>query len=286
MFLTTFKSVILKVENRRKGEKSMNYNWENKQSRAKEAQEHTEYIDLAFGTVTRNAVSGTEIVIPESIFGRHIQFELEETDTVSSIFTHAKENCVALNFASYKNPGGKFLEGSRAQEECLCHESNLYNVLRAFDGTYYEGNRRDLNGSLYRDRLLYSPEILFERHDEKERNKVNRVFANVITCAAPNRAAAMKYGKKTEEENEDALRSRIQLILRTADKMGNNTLIAGAYGCGVFGQDAYTVARIFLEEASTPCFYNLRKIVFAIHTMNEESKKNYEAFELVFGKRK
>ena len=38
---------------------------------------------------------------------------------------------VALNFASYKNPGGQFINGSMAQEESLCHASMLYPVLNS-----------------------------------------------------------------------------------------------------------------------------------------------------------
>lgn len=41
-----------------------------------------------------------------------------------------------LNFASYVQPGGEFLTGSIAQEECLCHESFLYNVLSRMTDFY------------------------------------------------------------------------------------------------------------------------------------------------------
>ena len=50
---------------------------------------------------------------------------------VKELFDEEKESICALNFASYKNPGGKFMDGSSAQEECLCHESILYEVLSA-----------------------------------------------------------------------------------------------------------------------------------------------------------
>ena len=41
-------------------------------------------------------------------------------------FDEENERLAALNFASFKNPGGMYMEGSSAQEESLCHYSILY----------------------------------------------------------------------------------------------------------------------------------------------------------------
>ena len=59
-----------------------------------------------------------------------------------------------LNFASYKHPGGGFIRGSMAQEEALCHESFLYNVLNAFDATFCDYNRTSLGVILVLDMCM------------------------------------------------------------------------------------------------------------------------------------
>ena len=55
----------------------------------------------------------------------HNTFYLKDQDSVSCLTDRSKT-------ASYKHPGGYFLGGSSAQEEALCHESNLYPILLAF----------------------------------------------------------------------------------------------------------------------------------------------------------
>ena len=103
-------------------------------------------------------------------------------------------------------------------------------------------------------------------------------FCDVITCAAPNKSAAQKYCSVSNRENTEVLESRIKFVLDVAKHNHVETLILGAYGCGVFGQDAYEVASIFKKylETSHKCF---RQVVFAIP---KGKNNNLEAFRKVF----
>lgn len=99
---------------------------------------------------------------------------------------------------------GGFLSGSMAQEEALCHESILYNVLSRMPGFYAE-NKKHTNHGLYHDRAVYSPDIIFVRNGLEAR-------CGVLTCPSPNWSAAKNKGI-TKKENSEALRSRIRFIM-------------------------------------------------------------------------
>ena len=82
--------------------------------------------------------------------GQHIpSLDVVNIDSVSAIFryTEAGKKTVVLNLANYKKAGGMFIQGSRSkEEEYLCHDSYLYNVLTAFP-EYYDWNRQHTNRS-------------------------------------------------------------------------------------------------------------------------------------------
>lgn len=148
-----------------------------------------------------------------------------------------------LNFASFKNPGGQFLNGAMAQEEQLCHVSALYNVLRCFEKDFYRKNAKMLNHAMYQNRSLYSPAIPFK-------NDV-WYYADVLTCAAPNMKTVMKYHPELEEAARKAMLSRIIHVVKVILKMqlllpkSIDRVILGAFGCGVFGNDVCYVANSF-----------------------------------------
>lgn len=189
--------------------------------------------------------------------------ELWETDTINAIKEAVSEfpdsKIAALNFASFKYPGGGFLKGSSTQEESLCHKSILYNILQRQREDFYEENKNLINRGLYWNRAIYSPNILFE----------DSYNCDIITCAAPNKKEAKRNGI-TDEENTKALKERISFILDIAAKNKVDVLILGAFGCGAFGQDPNEVKKIFMKLSNN---YIFKKIIFAI-----PSGSNLDAF--------
>lgn len=252
--------------------------WEDKKPRALTARNHTKVMQEKYGLDIQNVVANTKIYDDNSNFriiseDKETEIIVEDIDSVGAVmkYTYNGVNTAVLNFASYKNPGGMFLNGSKAQEECLCHESFLYNVLKEFQTEFYDWNNQRKNKALYLNRALFSPEILFIRGAKQER-------CSVITCAAPNKSAAQKYQNVSDEENTKVLRSRIKFVLDIAKENNVHTLILGAYGCGVFGQDATEIANIFKEYLTTT-HKDFGTVVFAIP---RDKSGNFEKFVEVF----
>ena len=267
--------------------------WKNKNLRAERAKIWTEYMEKNYTAEIEKASARTKTWTgplqaamtktaahrPKySVVNAGVTDVIQETVGRYKVPTDGcKPKIAALNFASYKNPGGMFLDGSRAQEECLCHESFLYNVLKR-QTDYYAWNRMRLNKALYKDRALYTPDVRFFKKGNIKADP-DGVLCDVITCAAPNKSAAQKYTGVSDAENSAALKERIHFLLQVAALSGAEVLILGAYGCGVFGQDPKEVAAIFKDELE---MFTFKEAVFAI--IKSDRDNNYEAFEGVFGK--
>lgn len=263
--------------------------WTDKEKRAEQARKHTENMENEYREKIKESIRDTIYYFPKFESKKNIQSKnteviIDNIDSVSAILKHKKVaangKLAVLNFSSYKNPGGMFLNGSKAQEECLCHESFLYNVLSQKQD-FYEWNNRHKNKALYLNRALYSPNILFVKKNDDYLGAETMKFCDVITCAAPNKSAAQKYQNVSDEENTKVLRSRIKFVLDIAKDNYVDTLILGAYGCGVFGQNPTEVAEIFkecLDNTHKNCF---SKVVFAIPKGRDN---NLQAFEKVFSK--
>lgn len=250
--------------------------WINKNQRAELAKKHADFIEQNYGedvqySIERTDLFDTTFTYSEDENVADTEIIVDAIDSVGAIFKHHDSNKInaVLNFSSYKNPGGMFLKGSKAQEECLCHESTLFNVLIDFTTDFYDWNNKNKNKALYKNRALYSDDILFMRDHEQK-------YCDVITCAAPNKTAAQKYCHVTDKENSEVLESRIEYVLQVAKYENAQVLILGAYGCGVFGQDPTEVATIFKKLL---CKYSFDKVIFAIP---DENGENYKAFAKVF----
>lgn len=249
----------------------------NKKLQAEKAEQHVNRMKSIFAKEILEATESTKVYSFENKFTRDFvkrdtKISVVDMDTVTAIGRFNGQGKIAvLNFASYVNPGGGYLKGSVAQEECLCASSFLYNVLEKFQNSFYAWNREHKNHNLYTNRALYIPGVTFECG-------FNRVTCDVITCAAPNKHASQKEYGTPEIQNTIRLDLRIEYILDIAAENKVDTLILGAFGCGVFRQDPYQVANFFKGYLNTD-FHCFDKVIFAIP---DGKNNNFKAFKEVF----
>ena len=200
-----------------------------------------------------------------------------------------KKVCV-LNFASATNPGGGVVNGSSAQEECLCRCTTLYPCLNndALWEAFYAPHRKTAN-PLYNNDCIYTPGVrVFKSDANFPEPLVQKDWwnVNVLTCAAPNLRerpsnamnphAGDKAAKITSAELEKLLMARIRRIFEIAVANGNEVLILGAFGCGAFRNPPEIVASVFNKVMQDYlCYFEI--IEYAVfHTEREVA--NYEAF--------
>lgn len=161
-----------------------------------------------------------------------------------------------LDFASFTNPGGGYIQGYLSQEATLCADSYLYNVLDKQRKWYGENRRRNINCELYRNRALVVPAVRFDR------NHVH-AYADVIVAAAPNAKRARQEYRVGDDALLDALRDRIRFVLAICDELGREKLVLGAWGCDNNGFDAEAVAELFRMELASGDF-KVKQVFFAV----------------------
>lgn len=197
-----------------------------------------------------------------------------------------QDDVLVLNFASPVNPGGGVRNGAMAQEEDLCRKSSLLLSLESEAARpFYELHRERCGRALSSDAMILSPAVEVLR-DGRQELLSRPALVSVVTCAAP-----VKTSNAAEDLGEDAygelLYRRIEGLLRVAAHYGYRHLVLGAWGCGVFGNDARQVARLFHEALDaridgdhrlSDCF---RAITFAILSPHSNGY-NYIAFDNEF----
>ena len=129
-----------------------------------------------------------EISVEKNIYEQPAKIIVSKKRTFEAAMEYADKKVAVLNFASASNPGGGVVNGSSAQEECLCRCSTLYYNLTEEDmwKKFYLPHRHAAN-PIHNDDLIYTPDVVIFKSDtayptlmpEKKWKKVN-----VITCAA------------------------------------------------------------------------------------------------------
>ncbi|WP_344172897.1 TIGR02452 family protein [Pilimelia columellifera] len=165
-----------------------------------------------------------------------------------------------LVFASAKNPGGGFRDGAEAQEESVVRSSALYPCLNAAAGFYrFHERQRDLR---YSDHVIYSPRVPVFRDDHG--TLLPQPYpASFLTAAAPNISALRRSQPWDVADVPRTLRRRAAHLLRLAAAHRHRSLVLGAWGCGVFGNDPAEVAAAFDQALQAAPWFD--EVVFAVH---------------------
>lgn len=201
--------------------------------------------------------------------------------TIEAIVQEKNGKICVLNFASAKNPGGGFLGGASAQEESLARSSNLYET-QIKNKAMYDFNRNE-SSFLYSDYMIYSPNVLFW-NDDSGNYFEKPLVADIITSPAPNKGAMLQHNRKEEiAATEEVFKNRMDKVLAIALKQKRDTIILGAWGCGVFRNETKDVAHLFKEIITEKYAGAFKKIVFAIFS-NSEKKSSFKCFEDTFKK--
>jgi uncharacterized protein (TIGR02452 family) len=186
---------------------------------------------------------------------------------------------LCLNFASAKNPGGGFLSGSQAQEESLARSSGLYACLLPMTEMY--DYNRNIGTSLYSDYMIYSPRVPVFRHDDGLLRE-QPFCASFVTAPAVNAGAVMKNETQNVWFIGPTMAARTNKILWAAQHQGHDTLILGAWGCGVFGNEPSAVAQVFSDALGPNGLFHgtFERVVFAVYDLSPNQETN-SAFERV-----
>lgn len=227
-------------------------------------------LDLAIKeTKTIKPIESFDTVLNEmtSVVNNDVIIEVTNESTLEAakrLYDLGKRDVYCLNFASAKNPGGGFLGGSQAQEESLARSSGLYACLiKNMEMYEYNRNKKTM---LYSDYMIYSPVVPVFRDDQGD------LLENIYTTAFITSPAVNLGALKRNTPNEELLviatfKKRLEKILAIAYQHNHKTLVLGAWGCGVFGNDPVVIANLFngylgKEGCYRACFDH---IVFAIY---------------------
>ena len=196
-----------------------------------------------------------------------IRFEVvnETTLSAASRLAQADGNAsvLALNFASAKNPGGGFLKGSQAQEESLARASGLYPCIVQMQAMY-DANRR-FRSCLYTDNMIYSPGVSVFR-DDRDQLLEAPYRVSFVTAPAVNAGVVRRRGTENIGRIENVMRGRIEKVLSLAVIHHHETLVLGAWGCGVFKNNPRDMARWFGDHLFGNGLFSrsFKKVAFAV----------------------
>lgn len=194
------------------------------------------------------------------------------TDAYESALKWGEARVGLLNMANSELPGGGFLGGARAQEEQLCHRTDLFPRLKLHKYfTAQHGERHIAKGT-----CLVTRNVCVLR----DGNFVDVPPVNLTILSA----AATCYESATVASKDRNLTKNLiqtwKAVISGANAAGVDVLIVGALGCGAFCNPAIVVGGA-LREALTLCdagsLQEVRVVILEDHNSDGRNFLNFKS---------
>jgi len=217
----------------------------------------------------------------------------EDCVVVAKSLIDQGRNPVVLNLADAYHACGKYNSGSNAQEESLCRASTLSLTLYQY---YNKMWAKKANVSL-REQSAYPMDIHFGGIYSPKvtvfRNNGTTGFAlreepfqtSIISVAALNFREGHEHNNLEyraadgdfTQEGEGIMRDKIRTIYRIALLNGHDSIVLGAFGCGVFELKPELVSALFNETLEEKEFKGkFHTVVFALMEGPAKPRKKVE----------
>jgi len=184
-----------------------------------------------------------------------------------------------LNMANAFTPGGGFLGGARAQEEQLCHRSNLFPRLKL----YHHNQLAHDQVYLAEGTCLVTPHVdILRGGSETGYTELTPASVTVLS------AAAESYESESDAQSDPGLPARMietwRAVLSAAVSAGVEEVVVGALGCGAFNNPPHAVGQalataLLLHGDPGTRLKALRVVIMEDHN---SGGRNFEQFEAGF----
>lgn len=205
-------------------------------------------------------------------------------------------NPAILNLASRRHPCGGYDKGLNAQEEALCRASTLSLSLYQ----HFDASRKCVRDARVPARFnaypldidfggIYSPDVMFFRAGKGDGYAFREkpFSCGVITVAALSFRESNRYCNDElhfkapdggfTAQGESVQLNKIRTIYRIALKNGHDSIVLGAFGCGVNKLPCEAIANQFKTVLEEPEFKGkFKALVFAIMEGRASSRRPVE----------
>ena len=255
--------------------------------------EHIEFMEGKHLYSTQSSVKNTIVyentIVPHVLEQRFSETKIEIVPIrVMGLFeakAKPENNGMAIvNPASFTDPCGMIASTTPfindGDEEDICKNTNLGNILYSFKNTFYDYNKHNEHfKGLYSNRSLFIPDVLYRTTTDDVRK------INVISITPPN---GTKFKKSLPIKPLDVPRKiynavafRVEMLLNIAYENNIDTLLIPGFGVEDGGLRAEVVAEIFNKYLNGRFKNVFKEVYFCIRKADYLDAYNKFVYEFI-----